>query len=43
MEAVYKGTKLACAKAILNIIEYGFQCSNNEVYRYESGRDYEGV
>lgn len=39
MEAVEKGTKLSCAKAILSIIEYGFQCSNNEVYRYQSGNE----
>jgi hypothetical protein len=37
MKAVEKGTKLACANAILSIIEYGFQASNNEVYRYQSG------
>lgn len=35
MKAVEKGTKNACAKAILNIIKYGFQCSNNEVYTYQ--------
>lgn len=43
MKAVEKGTKLACAKAILAIIEYGFQSSNNEVYRYQSGRSYKEV
>jgi hypothetical protein len=43
MEAVEKGTKLACAKAILSIIEYGFQSSNNEIYRYQSGSSYEEV
>lgn len=43
MKAVEKGTKLACAKAILSIIEYGFQCSNNEVYRYQSGGSYKEV
>ena len=40
MEAVEKGTKTACAKAILSIIEYGFQCSNNEIYRYQSGSSF---
>ena len=43
MKAVEKGTKLSCAKAILAIIEYGFQSSNNEVYRYQSGRSYKEV
>lgn len=43
MEAVEKGTKLACAKAILTIIEYGFQHSNNEIYRYQKGGSYEEV
>ena len=44
IKAVEKGTKLACAKAILEIIEYGFQFSdNNEVYRYQSGSSYEEV
>ena len=43
MKAVEKGTKLACAKAILDIIEYGFQSSNNEVYRYQYGGSYEEV
>jgi len=43
MQAVEKGTKTSCAKAILQIIEYGFQCSNNEVYRYESGTSYKEV
>jgi hypothetical protein len=43
MEAVVKGTKTACAKAILTIIEYGFQSSNNEIYRYQSGSGYEEI
>jgi hypothetical protein len=43
MEAVMKGTKASCAKAILTIIEYGFQASNNEVYRYQSSGGYEEV
>jgi hypothetical protein len=43
MEAVEKGTKNACARAILSIIEYGFQCSNNKVYRYQSGVGYNVV
>jgi hypothetical protein len=43
MEAVVKGTKLACAKAILEIIVYGFQGSNNEVYRYQSGSSYKEI
>ena len=43
MKAVEKGTKNACAKAILSIIEYGFQCSENKVYRYQSGGSYKEV
>ena len=43
MYAIEVGTKTACAKAILAIIEYGFQCSDNETYRYQSGSDYEEI
>lgn len=43
MKAVEKGTKNACAKAILSIIEYGFQSSGNKVYRYQSGIGYKEV
>jgi hypothetical protein len=42
MKAVEKGTKNACAKAILSIIQYGFQL-NNQVYRYQSGGGYKEV
>ena len=35
--------EFACAKAILSIIEYGFQCSDNQVYRYQSGGSYKEV
>lgn len=34
MEAVKKGTQAACSKALIKIIEYGFQCSDNTSYRY---------
>ena len=43
MDAVEIGTKTACAKAILSIIQYGFQSSGNEVYRYQSGGSYKEV
>lgn len=40
MKAVEKGTKEACAKAILSIIQYGFQWSDNDTYRYQSDGHY---
>jgi len=44
MEAVEKGTKSACAKAILRIIEYGFQhSSDNDVYRYQYRASYREI
>jgi len=43
MEAVEKGTKNSCAKAILSIIEYGFKCSDNEIYHYQDGSSYSRV
>jgi len=43
MKAVEIGTKNSCAKAVLEIIEYGFQATNNEVYRYEFGSSYKEV
>lgn len=43
MKAVEIGTKRACAEAILEIIKYGFQCSNNQTYRYQYGTSYKEV
>lgn len=43
MEAVEKGTKAACAKAILRIIEYGFQNGDGTVYRYQYRGRYKEV
>jgi hypothetical protein len=42
MKAVEKGTKAACAKAIFEIIDYGFQFGG-DVYRYQSGSGYKEV
>lgn len=43
MNAVEKGTKTACAKAIKEIIQYGFQEGDGETYRYQSGDTYSHV
>ena len=44
MDAVLKGTKASCTKAILNIIEYGFQMStNNNFYRYQFNDSYKEI
>jgi hypothetical protein len=42
MEAVEKGTKTACARAVLSIIEYGFQHGDG-VYRYQDRGSYSEV
>tara|TARA_R110002072_G_scaffold283513_1_gene447092 strand:+ start:106 stop:390 length:285 start_codon:yes stop_codon:yes gene_type:complete len=42
MKAVLKGTKVACGKAILDIIYYGFQRGDGS-YRYQSGGSYKEI
>lgn len=41
--AVEIGTKQSCANAILEIIKYGFQCSDNQVYRYQYNGGYREI
>ena len=42
MRAVLKGTKAACGRAILDIIQYGFQ-GGMGYYRRQSGGGYEDI
>jgi len=35
LDAVKKGTKKACTEALLEILRYGFQSSENEIYTYD--------